>query len=159
MEVVPAKAVSPLHLVQVLGSDRYAEFRDIGVVLLSTGEDPCDIWRFAAKHAFWQLSVAKLRQLCKSRPGLSGFNTQQPLAKVLKQLVIDGLPGIDEVPDELDLITGLRAVVPLDPVEEIVGDLDLEEVATADALQEFQASFAHLHMFLFACSVAQLMQV
>ena len=60
------------------------------------------------------------------------------MPNVLAALIQDCLPGISENPPELAMILSQRSAVPLDPVERILGDLDIEEVSSADVVQEFK---------------------
>ena len=136
-EVVPTRPVSPLHLHLLVGKRRWPDFEHCGVVRLTTGEDPQSVWVHAAEHAFWDLGLTKLRQLCHMRETLHGGDVGLTLPSVLQALVVDCLPGVTD--ERLADILRLRAIKPFDPVAEVIGDLDLEQVAAADELREFKA--------------------
>ena len=105
---------------------------------LNDGEEPQSLWANAAEHAFWDLGLPKLRQLVQKRDGLRDAGVGLTLPSVLQALIVDCLPGISDV--RLAEILGLRAIKPLDLVGEVIGDIDLEQVASKDELAEFKAT-------------------
>ena len=128
-EVVPVKAVSPVHL--WLKTNRvYVE--SMGVVLLKSGE-PEDLWTWAALKCFWGFKLPQLNQFSKF------WKVEQPtpeLFSILKRLIKRIIPAV--TPEELSEILRLRCVVEKDHIEDLVDADVLDDLLSPDEAQAVQ---------------------
>ena len=129
-EVLPTVIASPAHLFLV-NRRKVHKYSGIGPVQTSVAED---LYTQAARHCFYQIPLHQLKTLCAQ----FGLSPPSPdLLGHLQALLACLLPDLS--PDETRNILMMRAILPVNPLADIItDDMMLEELVATDELKVFQ---------------------
>ena len=129
-EVVPTVIASPIHLFL---KNRKRVHKYSGIVLVQTGECE-DVYVHAARKCFYDLPFHQLKTLV-SQYGIAVPSPDE--LGHLQAVFACLLPDLSA--DETRTILMMRAVLPVDPVADIItDDMMLEELAPTEEMKVFQ---------------------